>query len=158
MSELFTFRSVLSGPAREVFAWLAAPDSIRELIRESDRVVVVKTAEATRKGATSVFRVKAGPFGFQWVAEHVECEDRGDAGGSFVDVQKEGPFSSWRHRHEVTARGTGTCLVEDRIDYDLPGWIFGRLIFGGFVRKKLESMFAWRHSVMSRKFGRPSTK
>ncbi len=156
MTELFTCRSVLSTPARQVFAWLGSTDAIREMIPEWEQAVVEKPAEAMRVGATAIIVMKVGPFRRRWVAEYTECEDLGDQGGYFVDVQKQGPFASWKHRHEVTARGPSVCLFEDRIEYELPGWIFGRLFGSGIARRKIERMFAWRHSVMVRKFGRPS--
>jgi NADPH-dependent 2,4-dienoyl-CoA reductase/sulfur reductase-like enzyme len=46
---------------------------------------------------------RMGPLRLRWVAEHTAFDDRGEAGGTFVDVQREGPFRRWVHRHDVQA-------------------------------------------------------
>jgi ligand-binding SRPBCC domain-containing protein len=40
----------------------------------------------------------------------------------FLEVQVQGPFARWEHRHRFLARGP-TTLMEDRLVYRLPfGW------------------------------------
>ncbi len=99
--------------------------------------------------------MKVGPFTTRWYAEHVEYENHGDDGGFFVDVQTRGPFAAWKHRHLITAKGADRCILEDRVEYRLPGWIFGRLFADGYTRRRLERMFAWRHAQMVKMFGSP---
>ncbi|WP_114854156.1 TIGR01777 family oxidoreductase [Brachybacterium sp. YJGR34] len=50
-----------------------------------------------------------------WILRHVD----GDGAGRFVDQQVHGPWSFWRHEHEIAAEGGGT-VVHDRIDLELP--------------------------------------
>jgi hypothetical protein len=37
-------------------------------------------------------------------------------------------------------------MLEDHVDYDLPGGMLGRAVGGGMVQRDLARMFAWRHA------------
>lgn len=84
-----------------------------------------------------------GPIRGLWEAEHIECVP----GRMFRDVQKSGPFASWDHTHRFEPVGPNECELIDEIHYTLPLGALGRALGGAMVRRKLESMFAWRHAV-----------
>ena len=45
-------------------------------------------------------------------------------GKSFVDVQRMGPYRSWRHAHLLCDRGEGRVEMRDEITYEPPlGWL-----------------------------------
>jgi len=90
-----------------------------------------------------VIRTRLGPLRQRWVAEHVDFVP----GRQFRDVQREGPFARWVHTHRVEARDAHSAWLEDEIDYALPGGAAGRLLGGGFVRRRLARVFAYRHRV-----------
>lgn len=109
---------------------------------------MVQRATGLHVGARVIFKVYTGPFWRRWVAEHTEYEPP----HLFADVQRQGPFAYWHHRHRFEPTARGTTLMTDEIDYALPlGWL-GELFGGAFTRVKLQRMFDYRHQVVAQQF------
>ena len=75
--------------------------------------------------------------------------------GWFRDIQLSGPFSEWDHRHEFRPMDEG-CLVVDELAYRLPMGRLGAWTAGRWVRRSIESLFAYRSERMADLFGRPT--
>ncbi len=143
MSTQTFHRSVrIACPASEVFAWHERPGAFARLQPPWERVEVERADAGVRDGARVSLRAKAGPFWTRWEVEHRDYR----AGLSFSDVQLRGPFAYWRHEHRVEPSGNGGCVLHDTIEYALPFGVFGNL-GAGYVRRKLDRMFAYRHAV-----------
>jgi ligand-binding SRPBCC domain-containing protein len=69
-----------------------------------------------------------------------------DAPYRFVDAQVRGPFARWEHRHRFTegAEGEGGTWVEDRVTYQLPLGLLGRLAHGLGVGRRVRALFEYR--------------
>lgn len=141
--ELFVRRSRMPAPAREVFAWHARPGAFQRLTPPWERVEVVEDSGGIGDGARKVIRMGRPPFTLRWVAEHRDYVD----GEQFRDVQRRGPFARWTHTHRVEPAGDDGAWLEDRIEYALPLGGLGALAGGGFTRRRLQRMFAYRHRV-----------
>lgn len=70
----------------------------------------------------------------------------------FVDEQLHGPYAKWVHRHTFARVEGGTC-IKDEVEYALPLGVMGRFVHWAFVRRELESIFAFRKSCVERRFG-----
>jgi len=140
----FEKESRIEASAQEVFDWHKTDEALEELIPPSDPVTVKSRSGGIQDGATVTLRIQfLGPLGMDWVARHRNYEE----GRQFEDVQESGPFRSWCHTHEVEPIDDSTCRLRDRVEYELPfGWITD-LLAGWFVRRKLQSMFEYRHDV-----------
>ena len=142
-TEVFVRRTRIAAPADVVFNWHTQPGAFERLAPPWERVEVVERRGGVRDGGRIVLRMKTGPFSQRWVAVH-----RGYVPGrQFRDVQVSGPFARWKHTHLVTPDGPSACLLEDRIEYALPMGTIGRRVGGGFVRRKLQRLFEYRHRV-----------
>ena len=86
-------------------------------------------------------QTNVGPILLTWVAEHTEYE----SGRMFADRQVSGPFARWYHRHLFSDDDTGGTILRDEIDYEPPLGALGRLLAGGYLRRKLQRMFDYRH-------------
>jgi ligand-binding SRPBCC domain-containing protein len=65
----------------------------------------------------------------------------------FVDVQLNGPYALWHHRHTFEPRGDETRMT-DEVTYALPlGWL-GRVIHGVLVQRDLEMIFGFREKAI----------
>lgn len=141
----FLKESLVNAPARDVFDWHKTGEALEKLIPPSDPVTVVeRTGGIDEEGSTLTLRIKLlGPLAIHWVARHQNYVE----GRRFEDVQVRGPFAHWVHSHEVEPVGETQCRLRDRIEYALPlGWL-GDLLGNALVRRKLESMFDYRHRV-----------
>ncbi len=75
----------------------------------------------------------------KWVTEITHVQE----GNFFVDEQRMGPYLFWHHKHFFEKQGKNT-LIRDKVHYALPLDPFSRPIHFLIVRKKLESIFAYR--------------
>jgi ligand-binding SRPBCC domain-containing protein len=63
-----------------------------------------------------------------------------------------GPFAYWQHIHSVRAVdqfGPGVTVVTDEIDYEVPLGSLGRLAHQFFLRRQIESAFAFRRQAVT---------
>jgi uncharacterized protein (TIGR01777 family) len=134
----------ISVSANECFDWHLRPGAFERLCPPWEPVQVEsRDSDVIRDGSRVVIRVPMGPITRRWVAEH-----RGfQPGRQFQDVQISGPFAHWEHTHRVEALGNDQCRLTDRIEYRLPLGVLGQFFGGSFVRKKLDTLFSYRHRV-----------
>ena len=71
----------------------------------------------------------------------------------FVDEQRVGPYTLWHHEHHFKAVAGGVEM-SDIVSYQLPLGILGRLMHALFIRKKLESIFAYRFQAVETLFNK----
>lgn len=74
---------------------------------------------------------------------------------SFTDFQKKGPYKLWNHFHEFV-ENDGGVLIKDTVTYELPMGFLGELAHTIFVKKKLESIFNFRHEILEVMFNNKS--
>jgi ligand-binding SRPBCC domain-containing protein len=144
MPDTFVKRSRIAAPAQDVFRWHMEPEALERLIPPWERVEIEeRTGGIDEIGSRVVMRMGSAPFATRWIAEHTHFE----ADRMFRDVQIRGPFARWEHTHLVEPDGEDACYLEDRVVYALPMGGLGRLFGGGFVKRKLERVFDYRHRV-----------
>ena len=148
MKRLRTFKVTTELPHRPflVHDYHTMPGAFERLMTPWEHVRVVRKDPTLTEGAVNEFKVRLAPFVWRtWLAEHRDVE----RGKGFVDDQRKGPFAYWSHRH-VIVKNKGGSLLQDDIEYSLPlgkvGDIFGRRM----VRSRLEKMFEWRSTRLSR--------
>lgn len=69
----------------------------------------------------------------------------------FVDEQRSGPYHLWHHQHRFRAV-EGGVEVTDEVNYAVPFGLLGRFFHAILVRKQLNAIFDYRHSVLQRMF------
>ena len=139
----FLKESTFRASAATVFAFHERPDAFARLQPPWQTSEIVTPPSSLAVGTRVVLRVKLGPFWQTIEAEHVAYEP----GKMFADRMVRGPFARWLHRHVVTPEGDDRCRLTDDIEYELPLGALGRVFGGGFARRELERLFAFRHEV-----------
>lgn len=139
----FVARSRIGASAEDLFEWHAELGALERLTPPWEPVEVEKRSPGIRDGDRGVLRVPLGPFRVRWVFEHRDYVE----GRQFRDLQVSGPFRHWEHTHLFTPDGPSACILEDRIEYELPCGAPGNLLGGWLVRRKLARVFAYRHRV-----------
>ena len=76
----------------------------------------------------------------EWVSElqHIVPEY------SFVDEQKIGPYKLWYHYHAIEEVEDGVKLI-DRVSYQTPFGLFGKIAHVLFIKKMLNKIFNYRN-------------
>ncbi|AEI62137.1 TIGR01777 family oxidoreductase [Corallococcus macrosporus] len=144
-SHVFDARSRMPVTAHELFAWHAREGAFERLAPPWERMEVLeRTGDGIRTGARVVVRMRVGPVPQRLVAEHTAYSE----GAMFQDTQRSGPFTKWVHTHRMWPEPTtGTSILDDEVEYILSVGPLGSLFGGGFARRTLERMFAYRHRI-----------
>jgi len=139
---VFVRSSLMPASAAELAAWHFRSGAIDRLIPPWEDVEILERPAAMVDGALARFRMRKFGVPIEWIARHHDVQP----GVSFCDTQDAGPFSSWHHRHSFLPQDETSSMLEDRIQYELPGGLIGRTVGGGTVASDLEKMFTWRHA------------
>ena len=129
----------IKAPLPEVAAFHDDPGSLAAITPPPVRVTIQRFDRPVRAGSRVIFRLGVGPFGVLWdgaIATYVDQQ-------YFRDVQNQGPFGAWSHTHSFTAEADGT-RVHDRVEYEPPFGLIGKLIDPFVVRPALAFMFNYR--------------
>lgn len=132
----------IDAPVEAVFAFHEEPDALSRLTPPWTSVEVLERNGGIRPGGRVTLMVALGPIRRRWVAEHGEYIPN----RLFTDVQIEGPFRLWRHRHEFAPDGGGARLT-DVIEFSLPGGPLVDWLAAWAVKLQLNRMFAYRHET-----------
>jgi ligand-binding SRPBCC domain-containing protein len=114
------------------------------------RIVGDALPEEIYGGLTIHYRVTplAG-INMKWTSEILDVK----APYCFTDLQREGPYTHWKHVHRFRPAGGGT-MMEDEVTYRLPLGPLGKAAHGMFVKKKLNHIFDYRAAVIEKLFAR----
>jgi ligand-binding SRPBCC domain-containing protein len=91
------------------------------------------------------YRIRIPWFGVHtWVAEIKHIKEK----YSFVDEQRIGPYTFWYHYHQIDAEG-GRVKLTDRVYYQVPYGILGKVLHFFIIRKTLKRIFAYRKEKLA---------
>ena len=142
-SRTFIKESVIHAAPESVFAFHELPDALPRLTPPWESARVVQPAPDLKVGSRAIVETRIlGLFPARWVAEHTAY----DPPRMFEDLQVEGPFHRWRHRHIVNPHPDGAVL-RDEIEYEAPLGFVGRLAAPFVIVPRLEKLFDYRHRV-----------
>ena len=147
----FVKESVIRATPERVFQFHQQLDALSLLTPPWERAEVIKSANISDVGSRAIVEIDVlGLFKKKWIAEHTVY----DPPNLFEDIQVEGPFKSWRHRHIVERHPDGAVL-RDEISYEPPLGFLGRLASPFLVGRRLKKVFDYRHEVTRRWCERP---
>jgi ligand-binding SRPBCC domain-containing protein len=133
-------------PLPEVFAFFADPKNLQLLTPPLLNFrIVTPTPIEMREGALIDYRISVRGIPLRWRTRI----DAYDPMRSFVDSQLRGPYRAWRHTHEFVERPDGT-EVKDHVEYSLPLGPLGALVHALYVRRDLQTIFAFRREAIER--------
>ena len=123
----------------DVFAFVADPANLARVMPPSSHVRLLTPGVRMDAGAVLDFRMAWLGLPLRWRMFIREW----DPPYRFVDVQVNGPYARWEHRHRLLEDGEGTWL-EDRVTYRLPGGPLGRAAHAVLVGRQLRAAWAFR--------------
>ena len=132
-------------------AWefFSSPDNLPSIApEEMDFTVLTKISDDIFDGMQIDYRLKP-LFGIPilWKSEVRELKRR----RCFVDFQLKGPYRMWHHHHEFIENGEGVLMI-DRLKYEMPFGVLGRMVHKILVRQKLEFIFENRRKIIAQIF------
>ena len=143
---IFSKQSVIGASPERVFGFHERPDALRRLAPPWEPTRVLSAAADLRVGSLALIETRLfGLWPVRWLARHTAY----DPPRMFEDVQVEGPFESWRHRHFVEPHPSGS-LLRDEVEYEPPLGGLGRLAAPYLVEPRLRRLFDYRHEVTRR--------
>jgi uncharacterized protein (TIGR01777 family) len=146
MRARFRKASVFTATKRELFELHEREDAFSLLTPASENVEVQSIASTLAPSDDVVrFIVHFGPLKFRFENIHTVYEPF----DLFVDEQKKGLFSSWRHEHRFREAGwekDPSSMLTDEIIYSHP---LLRL-FNPFVKYRLGKLFEFRHRITAK--------
>jgi len=139
----FTHSSLFPCSARELYDWHRRSGALERLIPPWEHTRVAMRTGGLDPGGRVILAMHAGPIPYQWHARHIENLP----GLMFRDIQERGPFARWTHTHRFTDTPNG-ALLEDRIDYALPGQAILPGLATDLVDRTLMRVFRYRHTTL----------
>ncbi|MBC8127201.1 MAG: SRPBCC family protein [Gloeobacteraceae cyanobacterium ES-bin-144] len=136
--------------AEDAWQFFSSPANLNELTPDDIGFQITSPHSAKLfEGQIITYRIKIAPWiRVKWVTE-IKCVE---AGRSFIDEQRFGPYKFWHHRHQFEPVHGGVMMT-DWVNYALPFGIFGAIAHRAFVRRKLESIFNFRKKALIERFG-----
>ncbi|MBL8823531.1 MAG: TIGR01777 family oxidoreductase [Planctomycetia bacterium] len=131
-------------PVSEAFAWHQRPGAFLRMVPPWENVQLQQSDQSLTDGSKVVLRVPLlGSIKKTWVAEHFNfMQDQ-----QFCDRQLTGPFGRFEHRHLFETVSANACRLTDRIEFQAPMGVLGKLAHP-MITRRLQSTFAYRHRVL----------
>jgi ligand-binding SRPBCC domain-containing protein len=130
---------IVDAPLDEVFRFFGDAGNLERITPPELRFrIVTPLPIEMRVGAEIRYRLSLFGIPFGWTTE-ITCWDPGQR---FVDEQRRGPYSLWRHTHRFEAVAEGT-RIHDEVRYRLPLAPLGDIAHP-IVRRELDRIFDFR--------------
>lgn len=140
--------SVIKAPASRLFEFFLDPHNLTQIMPPGVKVNEVDAIVPLRLGSVFSLRGRNGWLRFQWYGHIVEF----DPPHVIVDEQLKGPFRSFRHTHRFRSIDDQYTLTIDRVEYEPPLGILGKVANACFIRSRLRRMFRYRHQELKELF------
>jgi uncharacterized protein (TIGR01777 family) len=128
----------------DVFSWHVREGAFERLNPPWQQFKVIGRKGTIQNGGIVKIKMRiSGPLHTIWLVKHSDYVE----GRQFRDSQIEGLFSSWTHTHLFKSLGLSSSILEDHIEYSLPGGALSEIIASRLVDKKLDQMFDYRQRL-----------
>jgi ligand-binding SRPBCC domain-containing protein len=136
----------LPRPLDEIFAFFSNAANLEVLTPPwlHFRILTPKPI-AMHDGTLIDYRIRVHGIPISWQSEITSWNPP----NHFVDVQRRGPYTQWRHTHSFADVDGGT-RVADSVEFDVP---FAFAV-GWFVKRDVEKIFAFRTEALQKRFAR----
>lgn len=152
MNRLLRRQQLVPRPRPEVFRFFSDAHNLERITPSSLRFRILTPDPIAMQEGTQIdyeLRLSGIPFRWETLIERWQPEV------AFTDVQRRGPYKTWRHTHTFSDAPVGT-LMSDEVEYELPFGVLGDLVHSAVVARQLDEIFAYRAKVIEEIFGRPS--
>ena len=149
-SHSLKYKQFLPVTIQQAWDYFSSPHNLKEITPPDMDFKVLNDSGAEKMYAGQIITYTVKPIAgipMFWMTEIKQVSHQ----QYFIDEQRIGPYSLWHHSHFFTEVEGGVEMT-DLIHYKLPLGFIGRIFNTLFVKKKLESIFAYRKKVLAEKF------
>jgi ligand-binding SRPBCC domain-containing protein len=140
---------VIPAPLEEAFRFFEDPRNLAEITPAWLRFEIVGLdGLPLRAGCKIEYRIRWLGIPFRWLTVITDYEP----GRRFVDLQTRGPYRLWRHEHTFEDLN-GQTMMRDRVEYELPLGLIGRIVHRLLVSHHLRQIFDFRSARIGEIFG-----
>jgi ligand-binding SRPBCC domain-containing protein len=143
------FTQLVKAPMDKVWDFFSSPANLGKITPPQMNFKIVKMdGDRMFAGQRIRYRVTVLPMvRVTWVTEITDTVEN----KTFVDEQRKGPYSLWRHRHTFEET-EGGVLMTDVVEYAIPFGFLGRIANALFVASEVRRIFAFRFEAVERIF------
>ena len=142
-------RQLVPQPLETVFPFFAAPENLERITPPHLGMhILTPPPIGMREGALFDYVVSLRGLPMRWTTLITDYAPP----YRFVDVQLKGPYSFWHHTHTFEETPEGT-LIGDTVRYALPFGPLGAVAHALFVKRDLDTVFAFRRAFIAAEFG-----
>ena len=145
---LFEHLSEYPCSAEELYNWHSRSGALERLLPPWENISVLARRGGIEPGGMVELKMHAGPFPFRFRARHIDNVP----GVMFRDIQEKGPFAGWSHAHyfkDSVSDPNQRSILNDRVEYSLPGHRFLPRFIKNHVARSLENLFCHRQTQLS---------
>ena len=126
----------------EMWDFFTLPKNLSKICPDNMEFKITnQPADLTYAGQIITYVIKIFPgVKTNWITEITHLHDR----EFFVDEQRIGPYKMWHHEHHFRELEDGRVKMTDIVNYKLPFGIFGTIIAGNIIEKKVRDIFECR--------------
>jgi len=144
----FVHRTAIPCSAEQLFSWHTRADAFHDLQPSWPPMLVKAVPSSLAVGQRAELILLFGPWRIPWTSKIVSVSPP----RSFVDEQSHGPWTYWRHEHNFLPHGEEQSIMEDLVEYAVPGGIVGEMLGAWVVELQLRHLFSYRHRVLLKQF------
>lgn len=127
--------------------FLRRPANLARLADPEMNATLIEAPEFLELGGIVAWKLRRFGLSQRMELEIVELEE----GRGWVEEQRQGPWQSWRHERRLVEIDGGTRF-EEKILYQMPRGLLGRMISAEAVAESIEKMFAFRDQALTGMF------
>lgn len=148
--QIFTQKTFVKAPIDKVFDFFSDAKNLEMITPPWLQFKILdQNTPHIQKGTVFTYRLKIHGVPIHWKTLIEEWVPN----SHFVDTQIKGPYQKWHHTHRFESADGGT-KVDDSVLYRVHFGALGHLITGRFVRKDIQTIFAYREQAISSIFSK----
>ncbi|GGF33766.1 SRPBCC family protein [Echinicola rosea] len=136
----------------EVWDFISSPKNLKEITPNHMGFDITSPQLPEKMHPGMIISYKVSPMlgiKMTWVTEITQVKER----EFFVDEQRIGPYAMWHHQHHLVPI-EGGVIMKDIVTYQPPFGPLGTIANSVFIRKQLDTIFAYRFKAVEEKFGK----